>query len=767
MVDKFTLIRDKYFAEGLNPAIELIKAGDNEKLAAHIRETMRPINLSVLENIDALIKLQKDIAKQEYEAAQSRYQLLLSVAIAIVILGLMTLSLIGIMLIRGISESLKSAQQAAAAIAVGDLNSGIDVDKKDEIGELLRSMKLMQDSINNFVLAQADMARKHAQGWIHQQMDAAQFPGTYGKMAKELNELVASHVAVKMQVVDVVGQYAKGDFSRDMDRLPGDKAKVTAAVDGVKTALLAVSSEIKDIVDAGVQGNFSHRVDSDNFEFMFKDILNNLNRLSETCDLGFGDVERVAKALAEGDLTQTISKDYPGTFGQVKEAVNVTVENLRDMLGKIQEASITIGTASKEIASGNNDLSHRTEEQAASLEQTAASMEELTSTVQANSQNAKHANQLAVGATDIAGKGVKVVGEVVSTMEGINESSRKVVDIISVIDGIAFQTNILALNAAVEAARAGEQGRGFAVVAVEVRNLAQRAAAAAAEIKGLIGDSVEKVEDGTKLVAQAGKTMEEIVGAIRGVTVIMSEISAASMEQTSGIEQVNQAIGQMDDVTQQNAALVEQAAAAAESLEEQTQNLAVTVGHFKLDGNSPSSAGAVNTEPVRAVSQTGAKKVPARKESYQNTPVPNNVGIDLDKALEKHSEWKVKLRTAISKREEMDAATISRDDCCDFGKWLHHGVKSHLAHEPSYADCVARHAAFHIEAGRIANMINAKKFREAETLLGNGSAFVAASTAVGVAIMRLKKDFNTSASAPVAKSKPQTMTASADEWEEF
>ncbi|MGZ5027343.1 MAG: methyl-accepting chemotaxis protein [Methylobacter sp.] len=612
LADKFAVIRDQYSSEGLNPAIELIKAGDKEKLAVHIREKMRPINLSVLENIEALIKLQKDVAKQEYNAAQSRYQLMLSAAIAIVVLGLIILSWIGIMLIRGISGSLKSAQQVAAAIADGDLSSGIDVNKKDEIGELLRSMKLMQDSINNFVLAQADMARKHEQGWIHQQMDAAQFPGTYGKMAKELNELVASHVAVKMQVVDVVGQYAKGDFSQEMDRLPGDKAKVTAAVDGVKTALLAVSSEIKDIVGAGVQGNFSHRADSDNFEFMFKDILNNLNRLSETCDLGFGDVERVAKALAEGDLTQTISKDYPGTFGQVKEAVNSTVENLKDMLGKIQEASTTIGTASKEIAAGNNDLSHRTEEQAASLEETAASMEELTSTVQANSQNAKHANQLAVGAADIAGKGVHVVGQVVSTMEEINESSRKVVDIISVIDSIAFQTNILALNAAVEAARAGEQGRGFAVVAVEVRNLAQRAAAAASEIKDLIGDSVEKVEDGTKLVAQAGKTMEEIVSAIRNVTVIMSEISAASMEQTSGIEQVNQAITQMDDVTQQNAALVEQAAAAAESLEEQTQSLTATVAHFKLATGSSSSIGFVDAgpaKPINTFSQTARKSV--------------------------------------------------------------------------------------------------------------------------------------------------------------
>jgi len=292
---------------------------------------------------------------------------------------------------------------------------------------------------------------------------------------------------------------------------------------------------------------------------------------------------RVLDALSRGDLTETITNDYSGTFGQLKDDCNATVAKLKEIVNNIKDASSNINTGAKEIAAGNNDLSHRTEQQAASLEQTAASMEELTSTVQQNTANAKQANELAIEASDTATKGVKVVGEVVTTMEGINEASRRIVDIISVIDGIAFQTNILALNAAVEAARAGEQGRGFAVVASEVRNLAQRAAAAAGEIKVLIGDTVNKVEDGTRLVDQAGKTMGEIVNSIRGVTIMMSEISAASVEQTSGIEQVNIAIAQMDDVTQQNAALVEQAAAAAESLEEQVQSLVITVDSFKVD----------------------------------------------------------------------------------------------------------------------------------------------------------------------------------------
>ncbi len=381
-----------------------------------------------------------------------------------------------------------------------------------------------------------------------------------------------------------------------------------------RTAEVAIEQEVAKVVSGAVLGDFNQRINEGDKEGFFLQLAQGVNELMETSSTGLNEVVRVLGALSRGDLTETITSDYSGTFGQLKDDSNSTVEKLQEIVGQIKEASETINTAAKEIAAGNNDLSHRTEEQAASLEQTAASMEELTSTVQANSHNAKHANQLAVGAADIAGKGVNVVGQVVSTMEGINESSRKVVDIISVIDSIAFQTNILALNAAVEAARAGEQGRGFAVVAGEVRNLAQRAAAAAAEIKSLIGDSVEKVEEGAKLVAQAGQTMEEIVSAIRGVTVIMSEISAASMEQTSGIEQVNQAIGQMDDVTQQNAALVEQAAAAAESLEEQTQNLAVTVTHFKLDENSrgASSAAQIKVAPARTdadkISETAKPK---------------------------------------------------------------------------------------------------------------------------------------------------------------
>ncbi|MDH6591125.1 methyl-accepting chemotaxis protein [Variovorax sp. TBS-050B] len=290
----------------------------------------------------------------------------------------------------------------------------------------------------------------------------------------------------------------------------------------------------------------------------------------------------VAQSVAAGDLTRRIEVQSRDETGQLMQALRSMNDALANVVGGVRHGTDAIATASGQIAAGNQDLSSRTEEQASSLEETAASMEQLTSTVKQNADNARQANQLALSASEVAVKGGNVVGQVVDTMASINASSKKIVDIIGVIDGIAFQTNILALNAAVEAARAGEQGRGFAVVASEVRSLAQRSGAAAKEIKGLIDDSVGKVDMGSTLVGEAGKTMEEIVGSVRRVTDIIGEITAASQEQSSGIEQVNQAIAQMDQVTQQNAALVEEAAAAAQSMREQASSLVDAVSVFRL-----------------------------------------------------------------------------------------------------------------------------------------------------------------------------------------
>ncbi|MES2161698.1 MAG: methyl-accepting chemotaxis protein [Pseudomonadota bacterium] len=326
----------------------------------------------------------------------------------------------------------------------------------------------------------------------------------------------------------------------------------------------------------------------------------------------------LAREVAGGDLTRTIDVKSACETGQLMQALKDMTGNLQTLVSQVRSGTDTIATASGQIASGNQDLSSRTEQQASSLEETASSMEELTSTVKQNADNARQANVLAQSASGIAVKGGDVVGQVVGTMASINESSRKIVDIISVIDGIAFQTNILALNAAVEAARAGEQGRGFAVVASEVRNLAQRSAAAAKDIKQLIGDSVEKVETGSQLVEQAGRTMTEIVASISRVTDIMAEITSASVEQSSGIEQVNTAIVQMDQVTQQNAALVEQAAAAAESMQEQAASLSEVVSVFKLLASSgPAVRPAPRRKPVAPPPRVAAAARPALKKPVQ------------------------------------------------------------------------------------------------------------------------------------------------------
>ena len=346
------------------------------------------------------------------------------------------------------------------------------------------------------------------------------------------------------------------------------------------------------------------------------------------------DIAEILGQIADADLTVKINT-RDDDKGSVLFGVKMMVEKLSSIVSNVRSTTDSITTASREIASGNTDLSQRTEVQASSLEETASSMEELTSTVRQNSDNAKQASQLAHNASDIAIKGGKVVDEVVDTMASISASSSEIMDIISVIEGIAFQTNILALNAAVEAARAGEQGRGFAVVAGEVRNLAQRSAAAAKEITALIEASVDKVQSGTKQVDEAGATMKEIVLAVKRVTDIMSEISAASQEQGAGIEQVNQAIAQMDEVTQQNAALVEEAAAAAEAMNEQASELYTAVSAFKLDDKTSAATAKAKSAPP--------KSPLVRRTVTQAPPAPDNNPRKLAhriKAEEEDDEWK-------------------------------------------------------------------------------------------------------------------------------
>ena len=353
-----------------------------------------------------------------------------------------------------------------------------------------------------------------------------------------------------------------------------------------RTEEVSVEREVDNIIEAAGKGDLSRRASIDDKSGFFKSLSMGLNSLMTISENVINDTARVLDAMAHGKLDERIEAEYQGIFGKLKQDANATGERLTDVIGRIRESANTVSTGSTEIAQGNTDLSQRTEEQASSLEETASSMEEMTSSVRQTSENASHANDLAANAQSKAQKGGEVVSKAVGAMEEINTSSKKIADIIGVIDEIAFQTNLLALNAAVEAARAGEQGKGFAVVAGEVRNLAQRSAGAAKEIKDLIRDSVEKVDNGTDLVNKSGQTLAEIVEAVEKVNTMIKEISSASEEQASGIEQVNKAISQMDEMTQQNAALVEEASAASETMTEQAKNMLELVGFFKVASGS-------------------------------------------------------------------------------------------------------------------------------------------------------------------------------------
>ncbi|WP_425528253.1 methyl-accepting chemotaxis protein [Stenotrophomonas maltophilia] len=568
---------------------ERMKAGDFDGAA---KELLAEHGLATAWNeaISTLLRHQETLTERSREEYRSTESWTGTLSIVFGALSLVLGSLAAWAITRSLTRPLEGAVKLADGIANGRLDNSIDASGNDEVTQLLRSMQRMQAQLQSVMAAQGELARQHDAGSLSYRMDESAFPGDYGRMVHETNALVGSHVQVQNRLIEVIKHYARGDLSVDMDPLPGEKAAITQAMDETKTSLSAINGEIRRLATAAAAGDFSLRGDEDRFAYDFRDMVAGLNRLMQTTDENLVQVSTLLQAISRGDLTVRMQGDFYGVFARMRDDCNATVDQLKQIVGRIQSSASSINLAAGEIASGNTDLSRRTEQQAANLEETAASMEELTSTVKQNAEHARQANQLAIGAHGVASQGGEVVGQVVTTMSAIEASSKKIAEIISVIDGIAFQTNILALNAAVEAARAGEQGRGFAVVASEVRTLAQRSAGAAKEIKGLIEDSVGKVADGSALVRQAGTTMGEIVASVQRVTDIMADISAASQEQSSGIEQVNQAVVQMDETTQQNAALVEEASAAARSMEEQANLLAEAVSVFRTGAVTAAAA---------------------------------------------------------------------------------------------------------------------------------------------------------------------------------
>ena len=555
-----------------------------EVLAAFLRANDNELDI-LNEIFDGLIGLQGRVAKEEYETAEAVFNRNQAIFGGLLIIGVTGVFGMVVLTIRYIAKALQEAGRVAEAIANGDLSMQIAAVGKDELGEFVSKLKRMQNNLVTLVSDISAIVQAAEQGDLSRRIDLEDKQGFGKDIGQALNQLMKITDTSLQDICRISGALAAGDLSQQVDAMyPGTFGQTAAAINATVTALNHVIDEVREVVNASSQGNFSQRLETEYKQGYAKTLAELLNSLSITAHEALSEISYVAKALGEGDLTQKVEHRYPGLFGETAQGINITADNLRDVISHVVATVNDITRDAQKISSGNHALSLHAEAQAASLVVTAASMERITAMARQNAQSANQANDLAQVASKMTLNGGSVVNALVDTMSQVQVSSKKIASIISVIDQIAFQTNILALNAAVEAARAKEHGRGFAVVAAEVRLLAQRSAQAAKEISMLIFESAQKVEQGTLQTQEAGAAMDNILKSIARVAAIAVNISKASLEQTAGIVEVNQAVMEIDKTTQQNTVLVDETAAIAKSLEIQAQQLQQQVASFKLAG---------------------------------------------------------------------------------------------------------------------------------------------------------------------------------------
>jgi methyl-accepting chemotaxis protein len=584
-----TIATKRAIARPLNKQTsELMEQGDYPGAVAltlgPVQEAANGWNKALSDGVDFEEKESRDAAAEAIRLGErSLLQLLVLGGVALLV-GIGASVMIG----RSLTGPLARAVNLAERLSKGQLDQEFHLGGRDELTQLGEAMASVRQSVQAAIGAQLQMAEQHEAGAIRYRMDVTAFPGDFGRMVQATNSLVESHVQVELLMAEVMQRYAIGDLSRDLPDYPGEKGTLTRTLAAVKQSLMAINAQIDELARAARAGDFSMRGDAAAFQFQFKAMVEHLNGMMASSQASIADVSDVLRAISHGDLTARMDGEYDGVFARMRDDANTTTAQLTGIVRGIQVAADSINNAAQELAAGNNDLSRRTEQQAANLEEAAASMEELTSTVRQNAELARQADSEAHAAGAAVRETEQAMAQMASVMGEIDQSSARISEISTVIDGIAFQTNILALNAAVEAARAGEQGRGFAVVASEVRTLAQRAGVAAKEIKELIEDAAAKVKSGLAVTVESEAAIARVAQASSRTTQLMSDIAAASKEQAAGIEQVNQVVVQMDQVTQQNAALVEEATAASRALEEQAHALTTSVSVFKVEGDAAS-----------------------------------------------------------------------------------------------------------------------------------------------------------------------------------